>query len=294
MSAFRELVALGDSVVWGQGLLEKDKYSSKVADALQVPPNRRSVLAHSGAIIGIEETNTAPICHGEVPTGLPTLLRMLETVNSFPPETLVLISGGINDVELARILNPLTTSSKLRRKVRKYCGAHMGTLIQAVLRKVVDKKTRIVVTGYFPILSRDSTDGSQIELLLSLHGVSLGAPVNIDISDRSAIVKNVVDQCLLFWEESSVTLKETVAHSGSAQVLFVNSGFGPKNSLFASEPWLWSPLESDPLESTRKTECPRCEHNPFKLPICLKASTGHPNALGAEAYAKAICSALGA
>jgi hypothetical protein len=173
----------------------------------------------------------------------------------------------------------------------------MKALIEAVLGKVADSKSNVVVTNYFPILSKDSIDGDGIDALLSLRGIGIEALLRVSLPgtlSRSFLVNQVVDQCLLFWQRSSAALSRAVASVGSTRVQFVDAGFETKNALFATDPWLWSPLDGDPAQEERKGACVLCEKNPFKLPMCLKASAGHPNIPGAAAYAKAVLASLGA
>jgi hypothetical protein len=71
------IVTLGDSVPWGQGLLESEKCDVLVAEALkQRLPDvvLEPRLAHSGAIIGVNGAggNVAP---GEVPVARPTIIE---------------------------------------------------------------------------------------------------------------------------------------------------------------------------------------------------------------------------
>ena len=50
-----KIVVLGDSVPWGQGLLDEHKYANQIAAELcQSPATDIYMLAHSGAIIGAD------------------------------------------------------------------------------------------------------------------------------------------------------------------------------------------------------------------------------------------------
>ena len=295
---FQNLAPLGDSVVWGQGLLKEQKYFSLVAASLNVnPANIIQGLAHSGADIGRGQTKTGSLCHGEVPTGIPTIFQMLQSVpGKFPPKTLVLLSGGINDLGVERIVNPITSKSDIRRMTDQFCRVDMMALIGAVLTKLSDQDSRIVVTNYFPILSEDSVNDVGIDRLLNLQRLTVGTHVSFNLPGmtRSFIVSQVVDQCLLFWRESNTALNAAVRTFASGQVLFADNGFKEENAMFATRPLIFSPLQTDPMEAERRGICNACENNIFKLPFCLKAATGHPNVAGATAYARAIGRALNA
>src|SRR5947199_1451967 len=104
------IVCIGDSVVWGQGLLETEKFDSMVREALTrfLSGVTLEKTAHSGAVIGVSGAmgNPAP---GEVPE---SRLSIIEQCDGFTnsPETvdLVLMDGGINDVGVSNILNPFS------------------------------------------------------------------------------------------------------------------------------------------------------------------------------------------
>src|SRR5580698_4953428 len=104
MANIQRIVNLGDSVAWGQGLAEADKYDVLVRAAV-APAAELTRLAHSGATIGTVLIESGP-ADGEVPVSRPTIL---DQCNNFTdsPETvdLVLVNGGINDVDLRNILN---------------------------------------------------------------------------------------------------------------------------------------------------------------------------------------------
>src|SRR5271165_4953399 len=127
------IVSIGDSIIWGQGLLPEEKSSTLVQQAL-LPRFPDGVtlenLAHSGAIIGASGATGTPQV-GEVPA---SRLSIIEQCDAFAdsPETvdLVLMNGGINDVSVATILNPFVTG--LDARIAHAC--HDGML--ALLKKV--------------------------------------------------------------------------------------------------------------------------------------------------------------
>ena len=62
------LLAMGDSVVWGQGLVDQHKTASIMARHLGAP---MTMLAHAGAKIGIRDSYTVTMPSGEVPAFSP-------------------------------------------------------------------------------------------------------------------------------------------------------------------------------------------------------------------------------
>jgi hypothetical protein len=70
------------------------------------------VLAHSGATIGVGDTETADPVDGEVPTSYPTILQQCDLFTGLRDKVdLVLMDGGMNDVDVTTILNPFNPAN---------------------------------------------------------------------------------------------------------------------------------------------------------------------------------------
>jgi hypothetical protein len=143
MSTFK-LLALGDSVVWGQGLKEIHKFDRQIASVLGRGGQEVQLasLARSGAIIDLETappTNHTAFLFGELPRTLPSILSELAVASGaagfadylhpkpwdtrewsavkrdlasqiagYPPNgpDLILLDGGINDLKALQIVVP--------------------------------------------------------------------------------------------------------------------------------------------------------------------------------------------
>ncbi|HEY5027640.1 MAG TPA: hypothetical protein VIK39_04475, partial [Candidatus Angelobacter sp.] len=113
------LLIMGDSVVWGQGLAYEHKTASILARHLGAEIN---MMAHSGAKIGIRDSYTVTMPSGEVPCFFPTILQQLQGFNGDPASVKwVLMNGGINDVEVQRVFNPMIPQYELELHTRNYC-----------------------------------------------------------------------------------------------------------------------------------------------------------------------------
>src|SRR4051812_2641493 len=82
-----EMLVLGDSVVWGQGLSEEKKFYTRVKNAIEreLPGNRKVrqlVEAHSGAAIAPKKPKSCPTAPGEVPIVTPTLFSQVDAALS--------------------------------------------------------------------------------------------------------------------------------------------------------------------------------------------------------------------
>jgi len=94
------MLVLGDSIAWGQGLQEWNKFSSLVCDQLKYRPEylglTRAVLARSGAIIGADAEREPPrAVSSEIPWYFPTIIQQCDRCAGNPDDVrLVLMDGG--------------------------------------------------------------------------------------------------------------------------------------------------------------------------------------------------------
>jgi hypothetical protein len=290
------VVVLGDSVTWGQGLLDEHKLGAIVALALSTEEQQVVVRmhAHSGAVIGTPDLPPESVVGGEVPVALPTILEQVRAFRPSGQEIAVLVNGGINDIDIRRILNPFTDILRLRGLVERYCFGRMGLLLDALRARI--ETGPILVLGYYPIVSADSNP-LRLPFLLNTHGI--GTPFFIP---HDLVFEKVVALCSAFWHESDTHLQRAVdasnAAAGDERIRFVASGFRPENAVFASQPWLFglngdfSP--QDEVVDRRRMECVAAlqPHDVLGREQCFRASVGHPNVTGSIEYARAIISAF--
>ena len=131
------MAVIGDSVMWGQGLAEQDKIHTKVlsyiASGLNGRPVEKQVAAHSGAIIGLKAPDlnaeyAANGMSGEMPRGHPTIgWQATNQIRNPELVDLVVMNGGINDVEVTQILSMdyFFGLDALRQRTRDLLGAQM-------------------------------------------------------------------------------------------------------------------------------------------------------------------------
>ena len=293
--AFR-MITLGDSVTWGQGLLEDEKFDRLVQEALK-PLHPEGVtlerFAHSGAIIGPGSGRTAT--GGEVPVSSPTVLEQLAQVPSPGTADLVILNGGLNDVGVAKILNPLSVIPSLRHRVEATCHGGMVNLLRKTKDKFTKASCRIVVTGYYTILSGQSHP-LKIPDLLELHGTAVS-----EFVDEGVFFDLLSDRCEEFFVRSEAALQAAVADAGDARIKFVSSGFTGANAIFVpGTALLWGLTEDldpvDPVAGPRRGQCDLTFNKAGDLlrrEQCYRASAGHPNVQGAIQYAARICAGLG-
>jgi lysophospholipase L1-like esterase len=281
------LLVMGDSVVWGQGLAEKHKTASIVAQHLGA---EMQMLAHSGAKIGIRDSYTVTMPSGEVPCFFPTILQQLQSFTGDPAAVKwVLMNGGINDVEVQRVFNPMIPQFELELHTRNYCGRDLQTLLQQVISRFTN--ARVLVLGYYPALSQQSSKQG-VEALFSLvHGVKF-AP----LFDADLFRNEIVEHCLRFWKLSTGLLRGATEHvnrdAGETRAIFVDSGLDENNAAFAAQTLLWeldlNDLNKAPDEAVaeRRAACEQVAAGELQKRQCLLSAVGHPNVAGAARMAE--------
>ena len=287
------LLVVGDSVVWGQGLAQEHKTAGIVARHLGA---EIKMLAHSGAKIGVRDSYSVTMPSGEVPCFFPTILQQ---VQSFTGDAAnmpwVLMNGGINDVEVQRVFNPMVPMYELELHTRNYCGRDFLILLRQVARKF--KRSQILVLGYYPALSHESRHEG-VEALYSLvHGVRF-APM----AEPGIFRSEIVEHSLRFWKLSSGLLRGAVEHlnreAGRRRATFVDSGMSEDNAAYAPQSLLWELDLNDPgkapdeVAQERRTACDLAGAGPLQLRQCELSSVGHPNIAGAARMAEECIQAV--
>ena len=155
------LLVLGDSITWGQGLRDEHKAWYQVKTWLEDSTGRKvreRVEAHSGAVIGSpgdSGRNPVPPQDGEVNRALPSVNHQIDNaLRSYADPSqvdLVLVDGCINDVDARRLLNAVNTPDGIRELAQEKCGPP----VEAMLSRITTSfpKAHVIITGYYPILS---------------------------------------------------------------------------------------------------------------------------------------------
>jgi hypothetical protein len=314
------VAVVGDSVVWGNGLLEDNKFTTRVIREVERRFGVRVVMqrfAHTGASIlpGRFVSECEYGCFGEVPIAYTPILRQLEQVQRPDLVELVLLDGCINDVGIDVIVDPLSDDALIPDLTRLYCHDAMRTLLQAARARF--PQAWIVVTGYYPVISESSDLFGYEEFVRTQPRRAANPPrdfpANPDqlAADRAESTR----QSLEFEREAHRNLREavaeTLAETPEPPIVFVDPQFGPDNTVFAPDAMLWSlrrnvrlldrfkslltpPLSFFPEDQTLDRRIRLCPSRQAiqSLLICLYASVGHPNVAGASRYADRIVEEL--
>ena len=322
------IVAVGDSVMWGQGLADNSKFVTKVRQWLQSQLGkdvRMLSFARSGAVFGpfgsVDEARFVAelsVSSGEVPRDMPSImhqaLNLAPGAGVTPADVdLVLMDGCINDIGVAKILNPNTSEGEIGSFTQHLCG---GGVMEARLGQIHSRfpNAKILLTGYFPIIS-ESSDLTAVAALLMNVGALAGSaaplfgipidPVTGAIAGliTSKIVRDkAVSHSATFHAVSTSSLTTAAINAnqrfGGNRIRFVGIPFTGINAYAAPDTWLWLlptpgvPISNgkDEVFDQRARACSAVQNTPA---TCFTASAGHPNVKGAQAYANAITGALG-
>jgi lysophospholipase L1-like esterase len=222
------IVSMGDSIVWGQGLLPQEKFGRLVQQALQPRfPGGVTLenLAHSGAIIGAGGATGTPQV-GEVPASRLSIFEQCDAFTDSPDTVdLVLMNGGINDVSVATILNPFVLG--LDARIAHACHDGMLALLKKVTAKFSKPSAKILVIGYYPIMSGKS-DPVGITKILSLFGIA----VPPFFAQEADFVNPIIKRCEQVFSGSTQQLQRAIADANDPRVAFVPSGFTDDNAVF--------------------------------------------------------------
>ena len=299
----RRIAVIGDSVPWGQGLLNAQKMHRLIGDALAAGAvfPATTLVAHSGATIGVGAIQQRPPVDGEVPRAHPTILQQLADypADAAADTDLVIINGGINDVDIRFILDPGTDPADLEDTTRRACGPDLLEALRAAAGRF--PAARIAVLEYYAILSEESRFSWGIEFLLA---AGAPPPASLMIGPSAAFLPfwdRIVDNCRVFHVASSTAIRAAVAAMNAAvpgqRFVSIDAGFTAANAALAPSAWLfginWDLSPQDPVAQQRRQACLVHEPDPIRREGCFRASAGHPNALGAMAYATALLSAIG-
>jgi lysophospholipase L1-like esterase len=318
------LLVLGDSISWGQGLKDEHKAWYLVKQWLAQNTGREvsaQVEAHSGAVIGgVGDGSTDPRTNyaldGELSRTQPTINDQIDNARASMADPslvdLVLVDGCINDVDSRQLLNAANTPDHIHELAQAKCGPPMEALLNRVT--TLFPVAHVVVFGYYPIITENTANDLFMRALAKRFYMPVDGERLIAISREWYYTS---DQMLA---EAARKVDSQLAAKGSHQrVLFADAAFRPEHSFAASKSRLWgfdaSALRkflvvltlgkvqlrtNDERHSQRSELCKLQFKKPEnetpeqkvlredRLMRCRLAAVGHPNRKGAAMYAEAI------
>lgn len=228
------MLVLGDSIMWGQGLLREQKFFYQVNEWLktEILKDRRAVNpphveAHSGATIFPEFDEkldfTKRYSSGETNVSNPSIIFQAfnalehyqnqgESESSVTPEKvdLILVNGGINDFNAGRLFHIIIKDEKIQAYARQFCGNGMKILLRFLTSSF--PKAKIVVTGYYSIISTETDPNILRKTLSSFLGTEkLGFLFNIPFYREHHRFRDELARRSYVWrDESDRNLLEAV------------------------------------------------------------------------------------
>lgn len=318
-----DFLIVGDSLIWGQGLEEKDKFYSLTADWLRREAFGREknvdlkVKAHSGSTLklhpdvaekfkkaGREETF---YLHPEVNVGFPSTWKQIEVAadeykaSGKRGADLIMLSGGITDITVAKVLDPFGDNKDLPPLIERYCRDDMYDVLEHAISKHPDAS--IVVIGYFPMVSKASSQRRLLNSWLESMDFPGGLKplANNPVSRKlffTRIRKKATERSRIFIDLSNKYFQTTIArfnqkHPGRA--VFVRSPITEAESYEADKTLLFrmgkDGIPEDSLALRRSAECNRSLPELKKttgvdhpVRFCEIAGVGHPDPAGSRAY----------
>ena len=327
-----EMLVVGDSLVWGQGLEEKDKFYTLVADWLRSDAfdSRREVnlkvKAHSGSTakfhpdeaekyqkIGRDETFPFK---PEVNVSFPSIFKQVEVAADeykaagVPGADLILVTGCITDITTSGVYNPKGDDDKLRQDIKKYCGEDMYDVIDRAAE--LHPRALIAVAGYFPAIGPKSSNKKLLNAWLEALSTSkfkkamLNNPI-IRPLFFNKLKKRAMERSNIWVEGSDQALQAAVdrlnAKYSERRAVFIKTPLTLENATEAPNTKVFrmgkNGVVNDPMAQSRIKDCnealPKLKADTgidFPIRLCEIAAIGHPDPAGARAYFEAIKNAL--
>ena len=246
------LLVLGDSILWGQGLKTEHKSWYLVKNWLeenQHVPVQERIQAHAGAVIG--SAGVAPprslTIYGEINSAWPTLHDQIDDAVRIIGDTsqvdLVLVDGCINDVNARRFLNAANSSPIIEALAQEKCGAPVEDLLARVASSFPN--AHIVLTGYYPVISEKTSRDLFMRALAKRFYAALSPearrPSDKEMFDRLTAISNT-------WYEASnraltaavvKTNEQLIARGSRQRVSFARVPFRPEHAFAARDSRLW-------------------------------------------------------
>ena len=322
------LLVLGDSISWGQGLRDEHKAWYQVKTWLEISGRKVSerIEAHSGAVIGsVADSGADPIptLDGEVSRGVPSVNGQIDNaLRSYADPSkvdLVLVDGCINDLDARRLLNAANAPAGIVELAQQKCGPPVEALLNRIAASFPN--AHVIVTGYYPILS-EQTANDFFMRALAKRLYTGSAPMNdkqmrarlVDISREWYQASNQMLAAATEKVDAQLAAKGSQQRTAFAEIVFL-----PEHSFAAPQSRLWgfdasairkllviltlgrvTLKTNDEQRNQRRTSCKETyrrtagetreqnETREARLLQCRLAAIGHPNRRGAVMYAEAI------
>ena len=326
-----EMLVVGDSLIAGQGLKEEDKIYSLVKSGIESDilsnrtPVRMKNFSHSGARLFLQRKERKALqqngksltkfYHPEINFSFPSIRTQIDlAAEEYLAEgkktadvDLVLLTGGITDINTSYILDGFKRYGPLREKIARHCNDGMFEFLRHA--STTFEKALFCVVGYFPMVSPKSDSGNVYATVLEVYdfpGVTKPMLNNLLTKQLFKIIHGRMTKRSRLWlSQSNQALRTAVRRVNELNkrptAIFVESPI-PENRAYATKNtllWRYSNgrTEDDKYE-VRLAECSPAIDSlkdvglTFRKRFCEMSGLGHPNPEGARLYASAIMASL--
>ncbi len=319
------LLVIGDSVIWGQGLDEEQKFYWLTKDWIERDVFNRSVpvelkvFAHSGSTVKLDPMERAALesanrtgyerLHPEVNVSFPTIEKQIRSAAEAYPDPgvvdLIMVSGGIPDVGVAKIINPFESDERLRERIETYCRIHLKEVLTDAAHRFQNAKFAVI--GYYPIITRYTPMKRIVNDILELYNWPLWSKPIVNNPVNRSVFRlwkgKMIKRSKIWFQVSSSAFKDVVdslnASSDRHKAVFVPSPIGERQAFGTRDSLLFTVARrgrpADPKGTTRLRECgPALQELRedtrlrYRTRFCELASVGHPNPKGSAAIALSI------
>ncbi|HEV7645033.1 MAG TPA: GDSL-type esterase/lipase family protein [Pyrinomonadaceae bacterium] len=294
------MLVLGDSIMWGQGLADDRKFYYFIEKWLGQQTQRKvtnRVEAHSGATIAIPDNiekyprDRVQAYNQEINISTPTVDQQVRNSRRYyiekgidPGEVeLILINGGLNDLSIGKLLNPLTKETWINSESRNAIARNMLKLLEDTCAAF--PKARVMVVGYYPLVSLGTDPEDLCRLMRDVLGLTLfgkfikwllkllwirGKWENVCSTEKvqaklRELVVELSCQSDAWCRESDLFTQAAVdsvnkthpiqaANGAGPRAAFVKAPFAIENSYGASNTFLWRLLPGTGIDQLLKTD----------------------------------------
>jgi lysophospholipase L1-like esterase len=321
-----QLLVLGDSILWGQGLKTEHKAWHHVKVWLQKGTGRavvERIEAHSGAVIERSSlTDNLTSTNPEVNVGLPTVDDQIDDALRFYSDPLqvdlVLLSACGNDVGIQKLLNA-STPGEVDEMIQAKCGTPMENLLRRIASTF--SSAHVIVAGYYPFFSEQTRNDFVLKgLARRFFKTQRDGEVRMSSKELFERIKLNSKQA---YDSSNTQIVRAVRkvneEIGQERIAFARIDFPASYSFAAPQSRLWafnrSPFRmallfmsfgkvllptNDDVRKQRSGSCDALYKEPERETLeqkqkrkaqrlfCRYAALGHPNRKGALLYADSI------
>jgi hypothetical protein len=245
------MLVLGDSILWGEGLKPEHKSSYLVKTWLAANTGRpviERIEAHAGAVIEARDAaDNMTETDGEVNVGFPTIIhqtdRALRHYTDGSKVDLVLVNGCANDIGSENLLNAAISTDQIRALTEAKCGPPVERLLRKITTSFAG--AHVILTGYYPFFSEKTrNDFLTRAMARRFFKDNPGAPK----MSSKVTLERLISNSRVWYEASNRSMAEVVAKVNAdlmppgspPRILFAEIQFQPEHSFGAPETRLWN------------------------------------------------------